>query len=155
MLRPRLTIALDADDELLPQRLLALLAIRQSPTPTVPSSPIVFRAYMTTCRRFSTGMTALAWRLRWRCGCRFLRTRCSILPSICQGAPSSTEETGKWVVKQAAAGSPAGRYCVREEEGISDAERFPAGRSVFSLAGMLAELMRVAGEHHPGDRYLA
>ena len=91
-LRHRLTIALDADKELLPQRLLALLA---------PVEAEADRAFI--AHNLCSLYRQLSWILHRhdRIGMAastemrvpFLRTKCSILPSICLGAPPFTERS--------------------------------------------------------------
>src|ERR671911_81964 len=95
---------------------------------------------ITTCLGFCIGTTALAWQPRWRCASRFLKMRCLISPSICQGGPNCIVGT------QAAAELLPADVVYARKKGFLVTSKFSRGTQRLLLGGRLAEVMEWSAE---------
>jgi asparagine synthase (glutamine-hydrolysing) len=139
-LRQRLTVALHADSELLPQRLLALLA---------PVEPEADRAFLAHC------LWSLYGQLQWLL---HRHDRMGMAASIEMRVPFLQNEmfdfafhlprraklhngTGKWLVKQAAAEILPADVVYAKKQGFPMPSDYSRGTGVILVNGTLAELM--------------
>jgi asparagine synthetase B (glutamine-hydrolysing) len=108
---------------------------------TVLFSRTVFTACTITYHGFSTGTTGSGWQHRWKCGCLFSKTRCSILHFHLPRRAKLHRGVGKWLVKQAAADVLPRDIVYAKKRGFPVSSRFWRGTERLLVGGRLADLM--------------